>query len=184
VKGATLKPGMYFCSACVSIHAPSEGSDCHRRSQVRHQVVSIHAPSEGSDIFSPSCASPPAVSIHAPSEGSDPLDDIFRIDANQFQSTLPVKGATAAPTSCFHSRQFQSTLPVKGATVDDPFKNREEAVSIHAPSEGSDETLLALIDFITAFQSTLPVKGATRAQRLDGLVARFQSTLPVKGATP
>ncbi len=36
------------------------------------------------------------VSIHAPNEGSDDEDGIFVEFADQFQSTLPMKGATSA----------------------------------------------------------------------------------------
>ncbi len=57
------------------------------------------------------------VSIHAPNEGSDnePVDDF--IARMEFQSTLPMKGATSG---------LEQTVT-------------KEAVSIHAPNEGSDE---------------------------------------------
>jgi len=122
--------------------------------------VSIHAPSEGSDgkgaqpeIFVP-------VSIHAPSEGSDVVYNGYS-DAGD---------------------QFQSTLPVKGATSHNPNSRRPYTVSIHAPSEGSDVALVVIARH-RRFQSTLPVKGATWKLVIGGAAALFQSTLPVKGAT-
>ena len=79
------------------------------------------------------------ISIHAPREGSDPLVDIAQSSRFLFQSTLPVRGATA-------SVEVQEV---------------NETISIHAPREGSDvhgdfQSALAVI-----FQSTLPVRGAT-----------------------
>jgi len=77
------------------------------------------------------------VSIHAPSEGSDALfaEDWY---GATFQSTLPVKGATCPPSISFVSAMFQSTLPVKGATWLIDNRKAVAVVSIHAPSEGSD----------------------------------------------
>jgi len=66
---------------------------------------------------------------------------------------------------------FQSTLPVKGATAYRKSILNYGTVSIHAPSEGSDSQALTCRRDSTAFQSTLPVKGATltpeRAAELD-----------------
>jgi len=57
------------------------------------------------------------VSIHAPGEGSD-LRLLSRPSSLcQFQSTLPVKGATLSDVTLTAPAAFQSTLPVKGATL-------------------------------------------------------------------
>ena len=56
-----------------------------------------------------------------------------------FQSTLPVRGATAGRSTSTTTSRFQSTLPVRGATRGDP------------PSTAA----------VSGFQSTLPVRGAT-----------------------
>ena len=124
------------------------------------------------------------ISIHAPRGGSDGVvagDDLVGFE---FQSTLPVGGATCAdlfeihrdcdfnPRSPWGERpslnsiyavnlSFQSTLPVGGATVSD-----------------CKYTSAALI-----FQSTLPVGGATLFFAVLTIVEVFQSTLPVGGAT-
>ena len=81
----------------------------------------------------------------------------------KFQSTLPVRGATAnygLDIAVYF--KFQSTLPVRGATASD----------------------ISKILNAKRFQSTLPVRGATR-HHLYGKweTVRFQSTLPVRGAT-
>ena len=56
--------------------------------------ISIHAPREGSDYnrILERCA--PVISIHAPREGSDPGIPVSLQPHGQFQSTLPVRGAT------------------------------------------------------------------------------------------
>ena len=79
------------------------------------------------------------ISIHAPRVGSDDVVS-FQIDWSvEFQSTLPVWGATLNHfVRAGLKQRFQSTLPVWGATIfDDGFTMEFE------------------------FQSTLPVWGAT-----------------------
>ena len=57
----------------------------------------------------------------------------------QFQSTLPVWGATELPAVTFYEQQkFQSTLPVWGATRPPPRSGQPLQISIHAPRVGSD----------------------------------------------
>ena len=63
---------------------------------------------------------------------------------NQFQSMLPVRGATV----CYDIKElgkqlFQSTLPARGATVAPSAKSVATAISIHAPREGSDVFVLS-----------------------------------------
>ena len=58
---------------------------------------------------------------------------------HKFQSTLPVRGATASPSDFPEKEpQFQSTLPVRGATWDLFSQFMDKAISIHAPRTGSD----------------------------------------------
>ena len=56
--------------------------------------------------------------------------------------------------------EFQSTLPVRGATKPGIQRIRIKGISIHAPREGSDP-LRAFLHQPYKFQSTLPVRGAT-----------------------
>ena len=58
----------------------------------------------------------PAISIHAPREGSDGPDGPTPFDQPEFQSTLPVRGATYRYLTHQDNPEFQSTLPVRGAT--------------------------------------------------------------------
>ncbi len=56
-------------------------------------LVSIHAPNEGSDFQPRAGRLVLRVSIHAPNEGSDLMPWLTLINS-EFQSTLPMKGAT------------------------------------------------------------------------------------------
>ena len=63
-----------------------------------------------------------------------------RQSGQQFQSTLPARGATLLCPEAADKQSFQSTLPARGATslvvvVDVPVR-----ISIHAPRTGSDYT--------------------------------------------
>ena len=123
------------------------------------------------------------ISIHAPRVGSDRNCWPFLMSLYQFQSTLPVWGATTnLPLSDFFIG-FQSTLPVWGATgrlfccfiLMFHFNPRSPCGERHAPP--------ALFCVIFEFQSTLPVWGATMKTGFLILLRIFQSTLPVWGAT-
>ena len=103
---------------------------------------------------------PIGISIHAPRTGSDPgryrwfpFRQHFnprspygeRPDHNarenkpqEFQSTLPVRGATSGPLKITTILGFQSTLPVRGATPLGPRHCLRPQISIHAPRTGSD----------------------------------------------
>ena len=57
-----------------------------------------------------------------------------------FQSTLPVRGATGWCGATVSEAKFQSTLPVRGATIEpDIYRRVGLEISIHAPREGSDD---------------------------------------------
>ncbi len=79
----------------------------------------------------------------------------------EFQSTRPVRGATANLSGIMSLMLvFQSTRPVRGATLG---KKRFPALIL--------------------FQSTRPVRGATVNMVVQWRLVMFQSTRPVRGAT-
>ena len=90
---------------------------------------------------------PIAISIHAPREGSDADFIQLALAFLQFQSTLPVRGATTDISQAVETSSFQSTLPVRGATTG----GRQAGAYI-------------------PFQSTLPVRGATNVAVFFGLL--------------
>ena len=64
------------------------------------------------------------------------------MQAMEFQSTLPARGATGRNVARLGSQAFQSTLPARGAT-----------------------TFVVVPSSSVTFQSTLPARGATRGHR-------------------
>ena len=80
--------------------------------------------------------------------------------------------------------QFQSTLPVRGATRQQLLHDMPQRISIHAPRAGSDMPARSAPLSSSYFNPRSPC-----GERLDvldyyPLVDAFQSTLPVRGATP
>ena len=129
-----------------------------------------------------------------------------QFDFEEFQSTLPARGATSTFPQETGTSQFQSTLPARGATVSpqkstrttnfnprSPHGERQGKgaspqpsphISIHAPRTGSDAHARCPCSRQRAFQSTLPARGATTlTERIGALAQLFQSTLPARGAT-
>ena len=56
------------------------------------------------------------ISIHTPLAGSDPVAANVSDGEEEFQSTLPLRGATFSVGFIPLESQFQSTLPLRGAT--------------------------------------------------------------------
>ena len=93
-----------------------------------------------------------------------------------------MKGATLYGRRFLHSIEFQSTLPMKGATPPPPRFAALKPVSIHAPNEGSDFNPVdgGLVLFL--FQSTLPMKGATWANVEAGYPKNVSIHAPNEGS--
>ena len=80
----------------ISIHAPHARSDARRVIRQLCNVISIHAPHARSDTQGAQMPAVPQISIHAPHARSDhSWIDVMRNPAG-FQSTLLMRGATAA----------------------------------------------------------------------------------------
>ena len=168
------------------------------------------------------------ISIHAPRGGSDPIAlpcqrsgrDFnprspwgerrkHRHTAHfqaQFQSTLPVGGATLRSSPSPATQIFQSTLPVGGATRDMLPLPLDILISIHAPRGGSDICKGLIIGLFDDFNPRSPwgerlARYNCTSVRIPNFNPRspwgerlglffifggakiFQSTLPVGGAT-
>ena len=78
--------------------------------------------------------------------------------------------------------QFQSTLPVRGATLQARGKGIGASISIHAPREGSDRHNKGCPTGHTGFQSTLPVRGATPIRELFALDHPISIHAPREGS--
>ena len=103
--------------------------------------------------------------------------------AKEFQSTLPVWGATDAVMERASSGGISIHAPRVGSDRCYRHPCRFLHISIHAPRVGSDINNFHVRCGTNAFQSTLPVWGATRMREIQAEIVKFQSTLPVWGAT-
>ena len=106
-------------------------------------------------------------------------------EAQKFQSTLPVWGATLIGRYQKDWRkEFQSTLPVWGATRFTGLGIRLESISIHAPRVGSDSLASAAKAADQNFNPRSPCGERHNWMKSGRVKYLFQSTLPVWGATP
>ena len=146
--------------------------------------ISIHAPRTGSDNINYKAYGTPQISIHAPRTGSDA--NLHRRTSRRwyFNPRSPHGERPDFRRDVFGNQQFQSTLPARGATPPAACRRRTPPISIHAPRTGSDDNppdddLLAEVISIHA-----PRTGSdTRLTSAGRGTGRFQSTLPARGAT-
>ena len=140
--GARLhRTSLHFLLCGISIHAPRTGRDrLYRYFWPSALQISIHAPRTGRDYivrllcvqvnwhFNPRApygarlgAHPQGrrlyhISIHAPRTGRDKTVTVSHNADGTFQSTRPIRGATARGKVRQHGLIFQSTRPIRGAT--------------------------------------------------------------------
>ena len=143
---------------------------------------SIHAPRKGSDMYIDRLSGNILFSIHAPRKGSDKSGAASWFWDKNFQSTLPVRGATGSVRIKWRQVSFQSTLPVRGATRWGRNTAHTSSFSIHAPRKGSDAGLVDKGHSPVRFQSTLPVRGATNVGDVRQFSKLFSIHAPRKGS--
>ena len=89
------------CGVTLNDHfnprAPCGARLTHRDWQVYYLWISIHAPHAGRDGIAGQALLSIAISIHAPHAGRDRRESGFFRSAILFQSTRPMRGATACP---------------------------------------------------------------------------------------
>ena len=231
LRGATLYTFLYFPLVVISIHAPLAGRDnLTARSRKSQQHFNPRAPcgarpyistcSSRTPYFNPrapcgarrarrrSCRGRLHISIHAPLAGRDEVPKYTFELVDAFQSTRPLRGATAldmsptllmayfnprAPCGARHSfvtilaldLRFQSTRPLRGATLGAAdVGTTDTTFQSTRPLRGA--TIVG--DYSDkngeTFQSTRPLRGATRSIALANCRGLFQSTRPLRGATP
>ena len=115
--------------------------------------------------------------------GSDEIGREIRKGGNNFNPRSPCGERRDDAKMVAAWLEFQSTLPVWGATPLPPLAVVVPGISIHAPRVGSDSTRSGTWRAPSGFQSTLPVWGATQIWTNFSNMVGFQSTLPVWGAT-
>ena len=92
----------------ISIHAAREGGDPDGQEIADFFGISIHAAREGGDVILSFDSVKTDISIHAAREGGDTETRYIMTVIMKFQSTPPVKAATAETYKCNqHSRKQQ-----------------------------------------------------------------------------
>ena len=103
-----------------------------------HKGISIHAPRTGSDQI-PSGSTNTYTNFNPRSPYGERRQIVGVVRPNyQFQSTLPVRGATAAATGLFPSFAISIHAPRTGSDPRSAPSFRWWVISIHAPRTGSD----------------------------------------------
>ena len=159
VRGATFETVYDFAYTEISIHAPRAGCDVSVRESIRRDTISIHAPRAGCDTVA----------------------QTFGARPTRFQSTHPVRGATAARRLSRSNRRYFNPRTPCGVRRPRLFGRRKILlISIHAPRAGCDQIERAW-SLCCAFQSTHPVRGATSDRGYAPIYARISIHAPRAG---
>ena len=94
-EGGDFAGGYSLRCEFISIHAAREGGDSYSNGVSRENSISIHAAREGGDDEITAYNGRRDISIHAAREGGDPAQAAQSRPQGEFQSTPPVKAATA-----------------------------------------------------------------------------------------
>ena len=118
VRGATAGLGRRGHLRQISIHAPRAGRDSSPCPVPRKRPISIHAPRAGRDGPAGAYGNIADISIHAPRAGRDVSAAYLRVLDLSISIHAPRAGRDPARAS-FSSAMwvFQSTRPVRGATA-------------------------------------------------------------------
>ena len=124
------------------------------------------------------------ISIHAPREGCDGWECCSLVYNYNFNPRTP-RGVRPAPevVRCLDS-YFNPRTPrgVRRGLYGSLHTCRK--ISIHAPREGCDTSVLGWSGGVSGFQSTHPARGATPTTTPNiSIILTFQSTHPARGAT-
>ena len=123
------------------------------------------------------------ISIHAPRVGSDCLLASGRLLQIYFNPRSPCGERPFCLFCQSLSFEFQSTLPVWGATKREQGIHSRPGISIHAPRVGSDDSVPDRPPRGKHFNPRSPCGERHLWNHCRRYAAQFQSTLPVWGAT-
>ena len=101
-----------------------------------------------------------------------------------FQSTRPLRGATAAMIlATYPPADFNPRAPCGARRNRQHHRAGDSRISIHAPLAGRDPYDGPTDIMLNTFQSTRPLRGATDTRQPAPCWTKFQSTRPLRGAT-
>ena len=139
LRGATWDVPRYILSEDISIHAPLTGSDSHA-----FRLTS------SSRNFNP--RSPYGERL----QGHENLPQIA-----EFQSTLPLRGATRIPGFCVQPRNISIHAPLTGSDSRGGASGRSGGYFNPRSPYGERLSIFSRRVLLMVFQSTLPLRGAT-----------------------
>ena len=123
----------------ISIHAPLTGSDINAtplaKSPINFNPRSPYGERPGRVLHLTKCL---GISIHAPLTGSDNWTAWPEMPTRYFNPRSPYGERLSGKISVSTAFQFQSTLPLRGATRHSQPRYNIHQISIHAPLTGSD----------------------------------------------
>ena len=123
------------------------------------------------------------ISIHTPLAGSDVMTGRLTYAWLDFNPHSPCgerhENTTPPPTE----EEFQSTLPLRGATMPKFFVWDRLRISIHTPLAGSDKPTNQPVHEAYYFNPHSPCGERPGEKRQMAKLIIFQSTLPLRGAT-
>ena len=127
-------------------------------------------PARGATVFDETYTPDIPISIHAPREGSDRLPKVFGSGGLcNFYPRSPRGERRIIDAAAVRSIAFLSTLPARGATRLTPISlNTVDGISIHAPREGSDLSIIQMAPSPHNFYPRSP-----RGERLPHVVYGF-----------
>ena len=140
---------------------PLRGATCRLGKREPFRYISIHAPLAGCDPMRLKDSYSFTISIHAPLAGCDKTIRDAVGDRGYFNPRTPCGVRPRLPMPRHTPRAFQSTHPLRGATAGIVLAGLDVGISIHAPLAGCDAALQCSTSAIFSFQSTHPLRGAT-----------------------
>ncbi len=167
----------------ISIHAPLTGGATWMSGlSVLVSYISIHAPLTGSDRVTPDSFIQEIISIHAPLRGAT-LVVLGISNSRDFNPRSPYGERLPKQRRPKKTNKFQSTLPLRGATAKRQLPDYHPGISIHAPLTGSDFFCQIISRSSHPFQST-PLTGSDlRRMLVFAPVTNFNPRSPLRGAT-
>ena len=137
-RGATMRFSRSMKKQVFQSTLPARGATPQYLSNRGGYHISIHAPRTGSDFDILTFVAHAQYFNPRSPHGERPRGIKCIVCSQQFQSTLPARGATSALCTRQFQQRFQSTLPARGATVNLFQHQRNLVISIHAPRTGSE----------------------------------------------
>ena len=145
--------------------------------------ISIHTPLAGSDLAGLRQWTVSEISIHTPLAGSDKIPGHSGRAQSEFQSTLPLRGATNTPSGLYYCVCISIHTPLAGSDVGPEGMNSvARYFNPHSPC-GERLSISADVIIPSNFNPHSPCGERLMFPAINQPTSPFQSTLPLRGAT-